>query len=240
MHSGRPRDRRRHSIDSGCRRRPVLCRINNRGFCCRLSIGFTSPRDSTLKYHIGSAAVNYESIVYGSATRVLLASLQSAGTATIMPSIGTILTGAATTGTGILVATTNAQPVTSTSNEILEQAAKTLADSEKPDDDANRDPPPYQAIGPEEVLLAPRAILAIIRSWEVQTYNPTQVNCTTWLSDIHNFCEQYGIPVPQRASCAMHHMGTDCKEAALDAGCCKMTWDEFTVWLRQYDRRLHV
>ena len=192
-----------------------------------------------LRYNIGSAAVSYESIVYASATRVLLASLQSAGTATIMPSIGTILTGAAT-GTGILVATTNAQSATSTSSEILEQAAKSLADSEKPNDDDNGNPPPYRATDPEEYLLAPRAILAIIKSWNVRTYNPPQTNCTTWLSDMHNFCEQYEIPIPQRASCAMHHMSTDCKEAALDAGCCNMTWDEFTVWLRQYDRRLRV
>lgn len=170
-------------------------------------------------------------------------SLQSAGTTAVMPSIGTLLTGAATTGTGILVATTNAQSDTSISSEILQQAAESLADSEKPgddDDDDDRNPPPYRATDPEEYRLTPRAILAIIKSWEVQTYKPPKTNCTTWLGDVHNFCEQYGIPIPQRASCAMHHMSANCKEAALDAGCCNMIWDEFTVWLHHYDRRLSV
>jgi len=168
-------------------------------------------------------------------------SLQSAGTTAVMPSVGTLLTGAATTGTGILVATTNAQSDASISSEILQQAAESLADSEKPgDDDNNGNPPPYRATDPEEYRLTPRAILAIIKSWDVQTYEPPKTNCITWLSDAHSFCEQYGIPIPQRASCAMHHMSADCKEAALDAGCCNMTWDEFTVWLHQYDRRLGV
>ena len=188
-----------------------------------------------LIYNIGGAAVSYQSIIYGSATRVLLASLQSAGTTTIMPSIGTILTGAATTGTGILVATTSAQPVTSTSSKILQQAAESLVDSEKLDHDDN-----LNATDPEKYLLTPRAILAIMKSWDVQTYNPPRTNCTTWLNDMHNLCEKYEIPIPQRASCGMHHMSADCKEAALGAGCCNMDWDEFTVWLLQYDRRLHV
>jgi len=190
---------------------------------------------TTAGFAAGGAAFSYQSIVYSSATRVFLMSLQSAGTTTIIPSIGTLLTGAATTGTGVLVATTTAQSDTSTGSEILQQAAKSFADSEKPGEDDDGKPPPYRAANPEEYLLAPRAILAIIKSWDVQKYNPPKTNCTTWLSDIYNLCEQYGIPIPQRASCAMHHMSTDCKETALDAGCCNMTWDKFTVWLRQYD-----
>ena len=38
----------------------------------------------------------------------------------------------------------------------------------------------------------------------------------------------------------MHHMSTDYQAAALNADCCDMTWDEFTVWLHQHDRRLPV
>ena len=190
-----------------------------------------------LKYSIGSVAVSYESIVYSSAARVLLASLQSAGTTTIIPSIGTVLTGAATTGAGVLVATTGAQSAASNNSESLHQAVESLADDEKPEDGDNGDPPLYHATASEEHFITPRAVLAIVKSWEVQTYNPSQTDCTVWLSNIHDCCERYGIPTIQRASCAMHYMSGDCKEAALDAGCCNMTWDKFTVWLHQYDRR---
>jgi len=187
-----------------------------------------------LKHSIGGVAVSYQSIVYGSATRVLLSSLQFAGTTTITPSIGTILTGA-----GVLVATTNTRSAASSNSESLQQAAESITDNKTPDDDKNGDPPPYHATASEEYLLTPRAVLAIVRSWDVQTYNPPQTNCTVWFGDLHDRCERYGIPATQRASCAMHHMNNDCKEAALDAGCCNMTWDKFAVWLSQYDRRSH-
>lgn len=197
------------------------------------------PRNTTLTRNIGSAAFSYQSLVYSTATRVVLVSLQSAGTTgAVMPSVGTILTGAATTGTGALVAATNTKSVTSTSGELLKQAAESIVHDEKLGDD-NESPPPYNATAPEEYHLTPRAIIAIVKSWNIQTYNPPRTKCSTWLSDVHNLCEQYEIPTSQQASCAMHHMRNDCHEAAINAGCCNMTWDEFAMWLRQYDRRLH-
>ena len=93
---------------------------------------------------------------------------------------------------------------------------------------------------PEEYLLTHQAILVIVKSWDVGTYNPPGTNCTSWLGKIHNFCDQYGIPDTQRAPCAMHHMRADCKEAAHSARCYDMTWEEFTVWLRQHDRELRI
>ena len=198
------------------------------------------PTNTTLRQNIGSAALSYQSLVYSTATRVVLVSLQSTGTAgAVMPSVGTILTGAATTGTGALVAAVNAKSVTSTSNDVLKQATKSIVHDEKLGDD-DESPPPYSATPIEEYLLTPRAIIAIIKSWAIQTYNPPRTKCVAWLSDVHYLCEQYGIPAPQQASCAMHHMRNECHEAAISAGCCNMTWDEFAMWLRQYDRRLHT
>lgn len=127
---------------------------------------------------------------------------------------------------------TNAQINTSLSTELLQNAAESTPDCEKPRDDDDGDPPPHDPITSEEYLLTSRAILTIVKSWDVGIYNPLQTNCTAWLDDIHSFCEQYGVPITQRASCAMHHMNTDYQEAALDAGCYNMTWDELTVWLR--------
>ena len=195
-------------------------------------------RNTTLRQNIGGAAVSYQSLICSTATRVALMSLQSAGTTgVVMPSVGTILTGAATTGSGALVVATNAKSVTSTSGEVLKQAAESVVHDEKLGGDLGS-PPPYSATAPEEYFLAPRAIIAIVKSWDIQMYNPPRTECTTWLSDVHDLCERYEIPASQQASCAMHHMGNDCHEAAIGAGCCNMTWDEFTVWLRQYDRRV--
>ncbi|KAF9642644.1 hypothetical protein BDM02DRAFT_3124333 [Thelephora ganbajun] len=178
----------------------------------------------------GGYAVTYQSIAYSSATRVIALSLQSAGTTTAMSSVGAILTGAATTGAGVLVATTNDQPDTSASSESLQKAAKSTAD-----DDDNGNPPPHCSTALGEYLLTPRAILAIVKAWNVGTYDPPGTNCANWLDKVHDVCEQYEIPAKQQAPCALHHMRADCKEAAHAAGCYNMTWDEFAVWLRQYD-----
>ena len=164
--------------------------------------------------------------------------MQSAGTTTTMLSIGTILTGATATGAGVLAATANARPKTSHSTKLLQNPVESISHDDKSNNDGN--PPPHRATASKEYLFTPRAIPVIVKSWDVQTYNPPRTNCTAWLGDIHSFCEKYGIPVTQRASCAMHHMNTDYQAAALNADCCDMTWDEFTVWLHQHDRRLPV
>ena len=168
--------------------------------------------------------------------------MQSAGTTAVMQSVGMILTGATATGAGALVATANAHPDASLSTELLQNAAESIPHDEKSNDDDGDDGnlPPYRTTASEEYLLTPRAILAIVKSWDVQTYNPPQANCTTWLDDMHKFCDQYGVPVTQRASCAVHRMSADCQEAAINAGCYNMTWDELTAWFRQHNRGLHI
>jgi len=158
----------------------------------------------------------------------------------VMSSVGTILTGAATTRAGILVAA-NARPrVTSTNSKFLQRAAESIADGDNPDDDKNRNPPPRRAAAPEEYLLTPRAILAIVKSWDIGTYNPPGTDCASWLGEVHNVCERYEIPTSQRARCAAHRIRADCKEAAHAAGCYKMAWDDFAVWLLQYDCKFHT
>ena len=162
--------------------------------------------------------------------------LQSAGATIVLPSVGTIIAGAATTGAGVAVAT-NGQPDTP-NNELLHQAAETMAQGDNPDDGDNGNPPLDLAAVPQAYLFTPQAILAIVKSWDVATYNPPGTDCTSWLRRIRNLCERHGIPVSQRALCAMHHMRPDCKEAAHAAECYDMTWDGFTVWLHRYDRKL--
>ena len=212
-----------------------------------------------LRYNIGSvpttiygrAAGSLFSLLQPTTTTTAVTLLRSVGVtvafqpaaaATVLPSVGALLTGAgaATTGAGVVVATTNGQPGTSISTELLHQAAECVSRDDNPDDDDDGNLPPYRAAVPEEYLLTPQATLAIVKSWDVWTYNPPGTNCTSWLRKIHKFCERYGIPLTQRAACAMHHMRADCRGAAHAAGCYDMTWDEFTVWLCRYDRKSHA
>ena len=186
---------------------------------------------------IGSIAATIQSIVYGGATGGLFSLLQSAGATMVLPSIGTILTGAAATGTGAAVATSDEQLVTVDSSELLRRATNSAAAAD--DDDDDEKPPPYRLAVPEEHLLTPQAILAIVKAWDVGAYNPPGTNLAGWLGKVHRICVQYGIPAAQRAPCAMHYLRTDCREAARTSGCYDMTWEEFTAWLHQYDRKLH-
>lgn len=186
------------------------------------------------------AAITYESIIYGSAARfIALSALPSAGgTATIMPTVGAVLTGAVTTGAGVLVASTDGQPGTSTNGSLLQEAGERIAKCNKSDDDGN--PPQYSATAEEEYLLTPLAVLAVVKAWGFGVYNPPKTDCAKWLDKVHEVCEQYQIPVKQQARCASHRMRADCKEAVLAAGCYNMMWDEFAAWLRQYDGKLKV
>ena len=218
-----------------------------------------------LSYIVGTVSATVQSIVYGRATgglfsllhstgaatllqstgaATLLKSagaatlLKSAGTTVILPSVGTATTGAGvvSAGAGAVVVATNNQPVNSIGGGTLHQAVESIGR----DDDNGNHPPPYDTAAPEEYLLTHQAILAIVKSWDVGTYNPPGTNCTNWMGKIYNLCDQYGIPDTQRAPCAMHHMRADCKEAAHTARCYDMKWDGFTVWLRQYDRELLI
>ena len=183
------------------------------------------------KGDIGSIAATIQSIVYGGATGGLFSLLQSAGATMVLPSIGTILTGAAVTGAGAAVAASDERPVNIDIDELLRQAAIPV------DDEGN--PPPHHPTVPEEYLLTPQAILAIVRAWDVGTYNPPGTDFTSWLRRVYRTCVEYGIPAAQRAPCAMHYLRADCREAARTSGCCDMTWEQFAAWLREYDRKLH-
>jgi len=156
----------------------------------------------------------------------------------VLPSVGAIFTGVAATGAGAAVATSDDQPVTVASTELLHRAADDNDDNDD-NDDKDGSPPPYHTTVPEEYLLTPQAILAIVKAWDVGAYNPPGTNFTSWLGKVHRTCERYGIPAAQRAPCAMHYLRADCREAAHTSGCYDMTWEEFMVWLRQYDRKFH-
>ena len=102
------------------------------------------------------------------------------------------------------------------------------------DDDDNDPPPSYQTI-PQEYILTPPAVRAIIKSWDVPPYNPPGTDVSGWLSKTHGLCEVYSVPVKQRALCAMHNMRADCREAANAAGCYDMSWELFNAWLLKHD-----
>jgi len=145
---------------------------------------------ATLLKYAGATAL----LKYAGATELL----ESAGATTVLSSVRTAMTGAgvATPGAGAVVVVPKNQSVDGGSNGNQQDTTV-----------------------PEEYLLTHQAILVIVKSWDVGTYNPPGTNCTSWLGKIHNFCDQYGIPDTQRAPCAMHHMRADCKEAAHSARC---------------------
>jgi len=187
-----------------------------------------------LKCSLGSVAATIQSIVYGGATGGLFSLLQSAGATMVLPSVGTIFAGAAATGAGIAVV--NGETVT-TGDLLSDSIARGHHPGGDDDNDKGDDgnPPPYHQTTPLEYLLTPQAIQAIVKSWDITAYNPPGTNAAGWLGRIHRLCEAYGVPVTQRALCAMHRMRADCREAACVAGCYDMMWDQFTVWLLRYN-----
>ena len=175
-----------------------------------------------------------QSIVYGSATGGLFSLLQSAGATMVLPSVGTILTGTATTGAGISLMKNGESVVT---NEILSDS---FSRGHRPGGAGDGDgddsaPPPYDQAVPRKYLLTPPAFQAIVKSWDVTPYNPPGTEVTGWLSKVHRLCEVYRVPNTQRALCAMHNMRADCRGAANAARCYDMTWGQFTEWLRRQD-----
>lgn len=174
----------------------------------------------------------------GATTTVPTTLPEPADTTAVLQSICKIVAGAAITGAGAVLAT-NGGPMASASSELLRRAAYSVFHGGNPTGYNNRVPPHRTAV-PEEHLLTPQAVLAIVKSWDVGTYNPPGTNCASWLGKIQALCEQYGIPLTQWAPCAMHHMRADCKEAAYVDGCCNMSWAKFTGWLHQHDRELNI
>ena len=103
------------------------------------------------------------------------------------------------------------------------------------DDNSDGGLPPYHQSIPQEYLLTDRAVQAIVKSWDISEYNPPGMDAASWLGRVHKLCEAYGVPVTQRALCAMHHMRTDCQEEAYATECYEMTWDQFAKWILKYD-----
>ena len=152
----------------------------------------------------------------------------------VLPSAGAIFTGAATTGAGI--AMMNGESVDA--SELLNGS---LSRGHRPggsgDDDDEDGPPPYHQAASREYLLTLPAIEAIVKSWKLKValYNPPETNVSGWLSKMRKISEEYGIPVSQRALCAMCLMRIDRRAKAHDVGCYDMTWDQFATWLTQHD-----
>jgi len=187
----------------------------------------------------GTVAVAVQFSVYGSATGGLFSLLQSVAATVILKSIGTIFTWVVA-GAGLGSDRLNTGCYNYNSSELLYQAVEAIAHDEDDDNDNVGGPQLHPATAPEEHLLTPMAILAIVKAWGVGTYNPPGTNCASWLGKVHKNCERYEIPAVQRAPCAMHHLRADCMEDANTSGCYDMTWEEFTVWLHQYDRKFHI
>ena len=190
-----------------------------------------------LSHRLGSFAATIQSIVYGSATGGLFSLLQSAGATMVLPSVGTILTGTATTGAGISLMQNGESVVTS---EILSDSFSRGHRPGGAGDDDDSAPPPYDQAVPRKYLLTPPAFQAIIKSWDVTPYDPPRTDVAGWLSKVHRLCEVYTVPDTQRALCAMHNMRADCREAANAAGCYDMTWGQFTEWLLRHDRMSYL
>ena len=188
-----------------------------------------------LSCSLGSFAATIQSIVYGSMTGGIFSLLQSAGATMVLPSVGTIVTGAATTGAGIAVMK-NGEPAT-TSELLSDSLARGHRPGEADDDgdDGDGGPPAYNQSVPQEYILTPPAVQAIVKAWHVAPYNPPGTDVGGWLSKVRRLCEVYRVPDKQRAVCAMHNMRGDCREAASAAGCYDMTWDHFMAWLFKYD-----
>ncbi|KAF9645331.1 hypothetical protein BDM02DRAFT_3120353 [Thelephora ganbajun] len=193
------------------------------------AVGFTSTGIAA-----GSIAATIQSIVYGGVTGGLFSLLQSAGATMVLPSVGTIFAGAASTGAGIAIMKGES---VSTSEILTDSIARghQPGGDDGSDDDGDGKPPSYHQAVPQEYLLTPQAVQAIVKSWNITAYNPPGMNVAGWLGRVGRLCETYEVPVTQQALCAMHHMRADCREAARAAECYDMTWDQFTTWLLQYD-----
>ena len=185
-----------------------------------------------LSHSLGSVAATVQSVVYGGATGGLFSLLQSAGATMVLPSVGTVVAGAATTGAGIGMMGSGGSATSKTVPDSISRGLRPSGDS--------ADPPPYTRADPHEYLLTLRAIEAIVKSWDIPPYNPPETDVTDWLRKLHQICGVYGVPVSQRAQCVMYHMRADCREAAQTAGCHDMTWNQFTAWLRKYDGAFYL
>lgn len=135
----------------------------------------------------------------------------------VLPSVGTIFTGAATTATGVALMN-DGSDFPATDPDLL----------------SNPNPSPDDQKNDTEYLLTPRALQAILKSWKISPYKPPSTRVTYFLSRIHTRCEEYGVPAKQHAQCAVHFM-PDCREDAHAAGCANMSWDEFKAFLILYD-----
>ena len=171
-----------------------------------------------LRYTLGDAGGTVGFIVYGGGADVF-SRLQSVGTAMALLSTETVM---------------DCRPITM--DELL---ADTIAHghhlgSRGKDGHLLADHRP----APRDYL-TPQTIQAIVKSWDITPYNPPGMNVSSWLGRVRKLCEEYGVPVTQRALCAMHHMRADCREEAHTAECYDMTWDQFTTWLLQYDGVYH-
>ena len=187
-----------------------------------------------LNCSLGSLLTAIQSIVYGVAAGGLLSLIPSAGATMVLPLVRAILTSTATTGVRMILMKAGEAVVT---DGVLSNLFARGHRPDGADDNGNDDsgPPSYHQTVPQEYLLTPPAVKAIVKSWDVPPYNPPVTVVVGWSTKVRSLCELYRVPVTQRTMCAMHNMSGDCWEAASAAGCYDMTWDQFTTWLFKYD-----
>ena len=161
-----------------------------------------------LKGSLGSIAAVIQSVVYGGATGGLFSLLQSAGATMVLPSVGTMFAGSATTGAGI------ATMMSGKSVTVGEVLSDSISRGRRPGGDNDGDSSPYHHTTPQEYLLTPEAIRAIVKSWGVVAYGTPGVGAAGWLGRAHELCEAYGIPVAQRSLCVLHYLRANCQGEA--------------------------
>ena len=187
-------------------------------------------REKTLSYSLAGLVAIISSIA--GAAGVLFSLLRFVGATMALPSAGTIFAGVATRVARMRVPKIGESVI----REILSDS---IGRGPRPGGadagDNNAGPPPYSQATPHEYLLTKLAIEAIVKSWDIPSFNPPGTDAAYWLSRLRDSCEVYGVPLTQRALCATYLMRTDCREAANAAGCHDMTWDQFTTWLLRYD-----
>ena len=113
----------------------------------------------------GSLAATTQSIVYGGATGGLFSLLQSAGATMVLPSVGVMVVGVATTGAGIAILVTD---------EIL-SGSQTRGDGLGPgahDGDDDSGPPSYNQTVLSGHVFTAEDLEAIVKSWDIGLHNP--------------------------------------------------------------------
>lgn len=90
--------------------------------------------------------------------------------------------------------------------------------------------------------LSDRTIEAILKEWHPTEYNPLSTNIDEWIRSMELLCNEYGIPDPQRARCAVKFTTNELRvelESVLEGARARsnpISWDRFMKFMIEFDR----